>query len=131
VARQLPEIDDWQICYQSRVGPLKWIGPSTEESIDQAASDGKGILLTPIAFVSEHIETLVELDDEYGQLAAEKGIETYLRVPALGVHTGYIETLSRLTLDALEGPVGLKPPCGKRICPAGFKKCPNRMEFDV
>lgn len=131
VAGLLPEIEDWQICYQSRVGPLKWIGPSTEEAIDQAAADGKGILLTPIAFVSEHIETLVELDDEYGDLAAEKGIETYLRVPALGIHKGYVETLSRLTLEALDGPVGLKPPCGKRICPADFRKCPNRMEADV
>lgn len=131
VARELPELPDWQICYQSRVGPLKWIGPSTEDAIGQAARDGKAILLTPIAFVSEHIETLVELDDEYGELAAEKGIETYLRVPALGVQDGYIETLARLTLEALNGPSGLKPPCGKRICPPGFSRCPNRMSEHV
>jgi protoporphyrin/coproporphyrin ferrochelatase len=131
VAKLLPEISDWQICYQSRVGPLKWIGPSTEDAIEDVARDGKSILLTPIAFVSEHIETLVELDDEYRELASQKGIETYLRVPALGVHEGYIDSLCRLTLDALDGPAGLKPPCGKRICPAGFKKCPNAISNDV
>jgi len=125
VADLLPEITDWQICYQSRVGPLKWIGPSTEDAIEQAALDGKAILLTPIAFVSEHIETLVELDDEYGDLAKENGVEIYLRVPALGIHKEYIETLERLTLEALKGPNGLKPPCGKRVCPGSFKKCPN------
>ena len=131
VAQALPELPDWQICYQSRVGPLKWIGPSTEDAISQAARDGKAILLTPIAFVSEHIETLVELDDEYGELAAEEGIGTYLRVPALGIHEGYIETLAQLTLEALNGPAGLKPPCGKRLCPAGFSKCPNHVSGHV
>lgn len=131
VAEKLPELSDWQICYQSRVGPLKWIGPSTEEAIEHAARDEKSILLTPIAFVSEHIETLVELDDEYATLAGEKGITTYLRVPALGVQDGYIETLAKLSLEALEGPQGLKPPCGKRICPSGFGRCPNRMTEHV
>ncbi|WP_421784551.1 ferrochelatase [Hyphobacterium sp.] len=125
VMKRLPELPDWQICYQSRVGPLKWIGPSTEDAIDRAAAGEKGILLTPIAFVSEHIETLVELDDEYAELAHEKGIGTYLRVPALGVDTAFIDSLVALTLDALTGPVGLKPPCGKRICPSGFSQCPN------
>jgi len=131
IARELPELPDWQICYQSRVGPLKWIGPSTEEAIEHSARDGKSILLTPIAFVSEHIETLVELDEEYGELASKNGIKTYLRVPALGVQDGYIETLARLTLEAMNGPSGLKPPCGKRICPAGFSKCPNHVSKHV
>ena len=131
IARELPELPDWQICYQSRVGPLKWIGPSTEEAIEHTARDGKSILLTPIAFVSEHIETLVELDEEYGELASKNGIKTYLRVPALGVQDGYIETLARLTLEAMNGPSGLKPPCGKRICPAGFSKCPNHVSKHV
>jgi ferrochelatase len=128
VMKHLPELPDWQICYQSRVGPLKWIGPSTEDAIDRAASDGKGILLTPIAFVSEHIETLVELDDEYAELAQEKGVETYLRVPALGVEPAFIDSLAELTLEALKGRVGLKPPCGRRICPSGFAQCPNPVE---
>jgi protoporphyrin/coproporphyrin ferrochelatase len=131
VAARLPELNDWEICYQSRVGPLEWIGPSTEAAIEQAAQDEKDIILTPIAFVSEHIETLVELDEEYGELAREKGVQSYQRVPALGISQGYIKALAKLTLDALNGPCGLKPPCGERLCPAEFGKCPNRIEANV
>jgi len=63
---------DHAICYQSRVGPLKWLGPSTPEALEQAARDGKGAVVVPIAFVSEHVETLVELDIEYRELAHQK-----------------------------------------------------------
>lgn len=73
VAELLPELPDWSVCYQSRVGRLKWIGPSTDEAIRQAAADGKGVLVSPIAFVSEHVETLVELDHEYAELARTLG----------------------------------------------------------
>lgn len=131
IMKLLPEFPDWQICYQSRVGPLKWIGPSTEVSIEAAANDGKSIILSPVAFVSEHIETLVELDEEYALLAQEKGVPGYYRVPALGVSELFIESLADLVIGALEGDSGLKPPCGKRICPAGFAKCPNRTEPHV
>ncbi len=127
VAARLPDLPDWSVCYQSRVGPLKWIGPSTEEAIDRAAEDGKNILLSPIAFVSEHIETLVELDEEYAERAEEKGVGRYLRAPALGVNALYIEALAQLTADALTGPTGLKPPNGERICPALFGACPNAI----
>src|SRR5690606_996770 len=58
---------DHAVCYQSRVGPLKWLGPSTPEALEQAARDGKGVVVCPIAFVSEHVETLVELDIEYAE----------------------------------------------------------------
>ncbi|MEE2526628.1 ferrochelatase [Hyphobacterium sp. HN65] len=131
VMKHLPELSDWQICYQSRVGPLKWIGPSTEEAIEAAAADGKSIILTPIAFVSEHIETLVELDEEYALLAEENGIPGYYRVPALGLAQAFIDGLADLAIEALQGDQGLKPPCGKRICPAGFGKCPNRTGENV
>ena len=60
---------DWILSYQSRVGPLKWIGPSTEDVIIENSKLGKKIVLVPIAFVSEHSETLVELDIEYKELA--------------------------------------------------------------
>src|SRR5581483_3136248 len=62
---------DWVVCYQSRVGPLEWIGPSTEAEIRRAGKDGVPVLVAPIAFVSEHSETLVELDIEYRHLAEE------------------------------------------------------------
>lgn len=89
---------DYSICYQSRVGPLKWIGPSTEEEIKRAGSDGKAIILTPIAFVSEHSETLVELDIEYKHLAKQAGVGHYFRVPALGTHPLFIESLAKLSI---------------------------------
>ncbi len=125
VAASLPDgLSDWAVCYQSRVGPLKWIGPSTEEAIAAAGEAGMGALVTPIAFVSEHIETLVELDDEYGLLARELGVAPYLRAPALGDDPKFIECLARLTRSALEGPMGVKPPSGAPICPANCSKCP-------
>ena len=127
VARAVPELVDWEICYQSRVGPLTWIGPSTEDAIDKAAEDGKTIMLTPIAFVSEHIETLVELDDEYKERAAEAGAPGYLRVPALGVHTEYVNALADLVADALGRQTGIVPPNGNRICPAMFGQCPVKQ----
>lgn len=126
VAAKLPEIADWQVCYQSRVGPLKWIGPATEEAIEQACADEKHILLTPIAFVSEHIETLVELDEEYAELAHEQGAKGYDRVPALGTEPAFIAALASVVQTALAGGDGLKPPHGQVICPAEFGRCPCR-----
>ena len=82
---------DYRVCYQSRVGPMAWIGPSTPDTIRAAATDGRGVLITPIAFVSEHVETLVELDHEYAALAREVGVPFYLRAPAIGVDLAYIE----------------------------------------
>lgn len=127
VVERLPEpLKTHEICYQSRVGPLKWIGPATEEAIERACEDGKHIILSPIAFVSEHIETLVELDEEYGELAEEWGAPGYERVPALGTQPDFIAGLKTLVLEALTGATGLKPPGGVAICPAEFGRCPCR-----
>lgn len=84
---------DWSVCYQSRVGRLKWIEPSTEDEIKRAGSDGISIVIVPIAFVSEHSETLVELDIEYKHLAEKSGVKKYLRVPTLGVNENFIKSL--------------------------------------
>ncbi len=56
---------DWQVCYQSRVGPLEWIGPATDAEIRRAGAEGVPLVVAPISFVSEHSETLVELDRDY------------------------------------------------------------------
>ena len=77
---------------------MKWIGPSTEEEIIQAGKDGVPLVVVPIAFVSEHSETLVELDVEYRHLATEHGVPSYWRVPALGCEPYYIQTLADLCL---------------------------------
>jgi protoporphyrin/coproporphyrin ferrochelatase len=92
---------DWRICYQSRVGPMKWLGPSTPQAIEQAAGDGLGVIVCPIAFVSDHIETLVELDHEYAELAASAGCPGYVRVAALGIEPNFIRALGEITAEAL------------------------------
>ena len=115
---------DWILSYQSRVGPLKWIGPSTEDIIVENSKIQKHIVLVPIAFVSEHSETLVELDIEYKELAISNGCKNYTRVPALGINEDFIEGLSELIIKKAEYKFndGLYPP--KTQCPSNFKKCP-------
>ncbi len=114
---KMPELD-WQICYQSRVGPLKWIGPSTEEALYQAAQDNMdGILVYPHAFVSEHVETLVEIEQEYRHLATSMGILWFRRVETVGIHPDFIKGLAQLVTEAVEG-----KPC-KKICPEKFRRC--------
>ena len=115
---------DWILSYQSRVGPLKWIGPSTEEIIIKNSKLGKHIVLVPIAFVSEHSETLVELDIEYRELADKNGCINYTRVPALGTNKDFIKTMSELIIkkDNYNFDGKLFPP--KIHCPNHFKKCP-------
>ena len=125
VAARLPELSDWQVCYQSRVGPMEWIGPSTEVALRQAQADGKGVILTPIAFVSEHVETLVELDHEYAEIAKTIGCAPYLRVPALGITPGFIAGLGGMVLNALDDPPRIAP-AGGWTCPADYGKCACR-----
>jgi protoporphyrin/coproporphyrin ferrochelatase len=92
---------NWSICYQSRVGPLKWIGPSTDAEIRRAGADRVAVVVYPLSFVSEHSETLVELDIDYRHLAEKVGIPTYIRVPTVGTHPLFIAGLARLVRDAL------------------------------
>lgn len=113
---QMGKSIDHVVCYQSRVGPLKWIGPSTEDEIKRAGQDKKSLVITPIAFVSEHSETLVELDIEYREFAEKQGVEHYVRVPALAAHPGYIAALKG-TVKRLEAS---PDSCSKGICPAQF-----------
>ncbi|HEY2481429.1 MAG TPA: ferrochelatase, partial [Caulobacteraceae bacterium] len=94
IADRLGEGWDWRLCYQSRVGPLKWLGPSTPEAIAAAAAEGLGVLIDPVSFVSEHIETLVELDRDYAALARKAGAPCYLRAPTVGVTPAFIEGLA-------------------------------------
>jgi ferrochelatase len=115
---------DWQICFQSRVGPLEWIGPSTDNEIRRAGAQSRGVIVVPIAFVSEHSETLVELDMDYAKLAKESGVPDYLRVPALGTHAKFIEGLGDIVVRALErGGVVCGSDCG---CPDAFRFCGQR-----
>lgn len=115
---------DWLNCYQSRVGPLEWIGPSTDDEILRAAAEGKKIVVVPIAFVSEHSETLVELDIEYRELAEKAGAKTYIRVPALGADGNYVQALAQAALGAAAREQGTCPAGAEgRICPREFGRC--------
>ena len=119
---------DWRVSYQSRVGPLEWIGPSTEAEIKRAGRDGKGLLVLPIAFVSEHSETLVELDIEYAELARKSGVPFYRRIPAVGDHPLFIAGLAAMVGHALRDPAELRSAEGGRLCPRSCGACPHRGE---
>ena len=121
-----PELD-WGICYQSRVGPLAWIGPATDDEIKRAAKDSIGIILVPIAFVSEHSETLVELDIDYAELARKQGVKTYIRVPALQTAPAFIDGLARLAAAAFERDNDPATDGATRLCLAALSKCPCEL----
>lgn len=111
-------LSDWQICYQSRLGPLKWIGPSLNDALARAAADKReGVVVYPHSFVSEHVETLVEIDIECREKAHELGISWFAKAETAGVHPAFIKGLAELALSALSG-----QECG-RTCGEAFHKC--------
>ena len=87
---------DWLVCYQSRVGPLAWLGPATDAEIRRAGAERVALVVAPVAFVSEHSETLVELDRDYRRLAEQCGVPAYHRVPTVGADPRFIEALAEL-----------------------------------
>ena len=124
VAERLGQEPDWLISYQSRVGGLEWIGPYTEDEIKRAASDGCPLIVAPIAFVSEHVETLVELDIDYRGLAEKLGVPAYERVHTVNEDSPFIAGLAGLVLAAaVPGP---ETGCGAggRLCPPEWARCP-------
>ncbi|HEY5683430.1 MAG TPA: ferrochelatase [Sulfuricaulis sp.] len=93
------------LCYQSRVGPLEWLRPYTDDVIrDKAKAGVKQMLVYPIAFVSDHVETLFELGITYAELARAQGIPLYRVVPALNTHPRFIAALKTLVLNAMPTP---------------------------
>lgn len=104
--------NSWQICYQSKVGPLKWLQPYTEDLLPHLAKQGKdNVLVVPISFVSDHIETLFELDLLYLPDARELGMRHIHRAPALNYSQTYVEALANLTQRAIDDP----NPCRLRL----------------
>ncbi|WP_299615128.1 ferrochelatase [Pelagibius sp.] len=126
VVRAMGEVNlDWAVCYQSRVGPLEWIGPSTDAEIERAGREGRPVIVVPIAFVSEHSETLVELDIEYRKLAEEAGVPVYLRVPTVADDSEFIEGLAEQILHLRTAEQVLCSHIGGRFCPAQWAGCPH------
>jgi ferrochelatase len=122
LGRQTGQVIDWRVCYQSKVGRLKWLEPSTPQAIEEAAGEGLGVIVCPIAFVSDHVETLVELDHEYAELAGKIGCPGYVRVGALGTEPKFIAALAAAVTASLTRD---KPgPAGGWTCDACGPICP-------
>ena len=124
---------DYKVCYQSRVGSGRWIGPATVDLVRQAGSENVPIVLVPITFVSEHSETLVELDIEYRHVAKEAGVPAYIRVPTVGTHPYFIAGLADMVREAqarlsqgLEGLYGQGEICH---CPPLRKCCASSKKM--
>lgn len=116
------EEEDWRICYQSRVGPKKWIGPSTEEELHAAAKDGTPVVILPHAFTQEHVETLVEIEIEYREVADHIGVPGFYRVPTVGTHPDFIRGLADMVHTASASP-DIASYLGAPYCTHGFKQC--------
>lgn len=116
------------VCYQSRVGRLEWLGPATDAEIRRAGAERKGLVVVPIAFVSEHSETLVELDIEYRHVADAAGVPRYVRVPTVGVAPRFIAGLASLIRDAEAEDDRLPWPAGGvSHCPEVCRLCARRV----
>lgn len=119
------ENPDWQICYQSRVGPKKWIGPSTEEALERAAHDQVPVVILPHAFTQEHVETLVEIEIEYREKADHLGVPGFYRVPTVGTHPDFIRGLADMVLASHSAP-SISSNIGVSVCPSSAKDCAMR-----
>jgi ferrochelatase len=135
VARVVERLDlpglDHVVCYQSRVTPQKWISPSTEDELERAGHDKVAVLVVPIAFTSEHSETLVELDVEYREEAEKLGVPGYFRAPAQNSDPGFIAALAGLVRHARGTGRHLCSFAGPRQCPQQFGNCSHVILRDV
>ncbi len=117
---------EWRVSYQSRATPEAWLKPDTEVEVERAARSGCALVVVPVAFVSEHSETLVELDEDYAALARRHGAPAYLRVPTVGTAPEFIHGLAELARRTLLAGPGICSQYNGRICPAGFAACLHR-----
>ena len=102
IMNRLSRANSYTLAYQSRVGPVEWLQPYTDEAIEDLAENGvKELVVVPISFVSEHIETLEEIDMQYREIAEQAGIETFARVPAPDTDPTFIKALADLAIQAL------------------------------
>jgi protoporphyrin/coproporphyrin ferrochelatase len=101
IMKTLNRPNQYTLAYQSRVGPVEWLQPYTDEAIESLAAKGiKELVVVPISFVSEHIETLEEIDIEYREIAEHAGITTFARVPAPDTDPTFVQALADLVTKA-------------------------------
>ena len=106
IIQTLNRPNPYTLAYQSRVGPVEWLQPYTEDAIKELGAQGvKDLLVVPVSFVSEHIETMQEIDIEYREIAEHAGIDNFRRVPALNTHPVFIEAMAELVIEALKSPI--------------------------
>ena len=111
------------LAYQSRVGPLKWLGPETRLELSRLAGEGvRNLVMVPVSFVSDHQETLYEMDILYGRMTRELGYRTFLRAPSLNTRPSFIRALASL----LREPSGA--PCPAASCSCACGACPDRTD---
>jgi ferrochelatase len=115
---------EWLVSFQSRVGVLEWIAPYTDAEIERAGLEERPLVIVPLAFVSEHVETLVELDIEYRELAVRHNVPAYERVRTVDDDPAFINGLATLVRRAIDD--GPRIGCGyaDRICPPDRTRCP-------
>jgi ferrochelatase len=102
IVSRIAKGSDWSLCYQSRLGRVEWVGPYTEERIVELAKEGvRSLVVVPVSFVSEHIETLHELDEDYYEVAVEAGIERFMRVATPQTNPIFIDALADLVEEAI------------------------------
>ncbi|RMF14073.1 MAG: ferrochelatase [Candidatus Dadabacteria bacterium] len=117
LAVRLPDGLKWELAYQSRVGPVEWIGPQVPDAIERLAAEGvRRVIVVPVSFVSEHVETLEELDQEYRHLAESLGITQFLRVATVQDDDDFVAFLEELTAETLLG-------AGDTACRRGAERC--------
>ena len=126
-------IDDLDavLCYQSRVGPMQWITPATDAEVRRAGQDKVPLVVVPIAFVSEHSETLVELDSEYRHLAQEQHVPFYGYVPTVSVMPDFIAGLAALVRQTMDSPRLCRSNRTERICPHQFFLLPAARTWEI
>lgn len=112
-----------RLAFQSRATPERWLQPATDDEIRRAGAEGTALIVVPIAFVSEHSETLVELDIDYRKLAEGSGVAGFFRAPTPGTEAGFIDALAGLVRQALGRPPGACTLAGHGSCGAAYRKC--------
>jgi len=133
IGQHLPKEATVHLSYQSRVGPVEWLRPYTDDKLRELGESGvRNLVVVPISFVSEHIETLEEIDMEYRELAEESGVTRWRRCPALNTDASFIQELSSMVVDALSEPtLSVSAACIQNNCESDLEELDRRLVGQV
>jgi ferrochelatase len=109
--RELPERLPWLLAYQSQVGPVKWVGPTVQQAVEALVCDGhRNLIVVPVSFVSDHLETLYEIDLHYRRLALELGCERFERIDSLNASDDFVAFLANRVIKVFGGELSTVEP---------------------